>query len=74
MDMNNVVIIKNSFDLMGIAYKSLLENLIHKSTTNVPTRSCQKNLREESAKTATYFFRTRKPVSLCIGAHQESPQ
>jgi hypothetical protein len=36
MDRNNFVIIKNNFDLMGIAYKYLLGNLVHEKTTIVP--------------------------------------
>jgi hypothetical protein len=36
MDMNYVVIIKKCFDLVWIALKYLLGNLVHENTTNVP--------------------------------------
>jgi len=59
---------------MGTAYKYLLGNLVHENTTNVPTGFMPKKSVRIKCKNSNVFFRKRKRVYLCFGAHQESPQ
>jgi hypothetical protein len=66
--MNNVVIIKNSFDLMVIAYKYLLGNLVHENTTNIPTSSMPKDVcKNKLQKYQCVFRKTETSVSLRWG-------
>jgi hypothetical protein len=74
MDMNNVLIIKNSFDLIGNAYKYLLGNLVRKNTTNVPPSFKPKKKSERRKCQNSNFFSGHGNQRLCVGAHQESPQ